>query len=84
MLKNLVHSFFICVPRDNIVQRAEINKKTVIEYKPDSNQAQEYRNLAGAVINNTKFDIPTPMTQERLEEILLEFGLMDSADDYHI
>lgn len=56
----------------------------MIEYKPDSNQAQEYRNLAEAVINNTKFDIPTPMTQERLEEILLEFGLMDSADDYHI
>lgn len=82
--KELGTQLLYFVPRDNIVQRAEINKKTVIEYKPDSNQAQEYRNLAGAVINNTKFDIPTPMTQERLEEILLEFGLMDSADDYHI
>lgn len=56
----------------------------MIEYKPDSNQAQEYRNLAEAVINNTKFDIPTPMTQERLEEILLEFGLEGFSDDYHI
>ncbi|OKZ59072.1 MAG: nitrogenase iron protein [Clostridiales bacterium 45_37] len=82
--KELGTQLLYFVPRDNIVQRAEINKKTVIEYKPDSNQAQEYRNLAKAVINNTKFDIPTPMTQERLEEILLEFGLMDSADDYHI
>lgn len=73
------------VPRDNIVQRAEINRKTVIEYSPDSHQAQEYRNLAEAVINNTKFDIPTPMTQERLEEILLKFGLMDAVeDDYRI
>jgi nitrogenase iron protein NifH len=72
------------VPRDNIVQRAEIRKKTVIEYAPDSNQAQEYRNLAEAVINNTNFAIPTPMTQERLEEILLEYGLMDLADDYKI
>ena len=73
------------VPRDNIVQRAEINRKTVIEYKPDSNQAQEYRNLAEAVINNTNFTIPTPMTQERLEEILLEYGLMDALqDDYKI
>ena len=70
------------VPRDNIVQRAEINKKTVIEYKPDSAQAQEYRNLAEAVINNENFAIPTPMTQERLEEILFEFGLME--DDYQI
>ena len=69
------------VPRNNIVQRAEINKKTVIEYKPDSDQAEEYRNLAKAVIENEDFVIPTPMTQERLEEILLEYGLMDNADD---
>lgn len=82
--KELGTQLLYFVPRDNIVQRAEINKKTVIEYKPDSNQAQEYRNLAEAVINNTKFDIPTPMTQERLEEILLEYGLMESADDYNI
>ena len=70
------------VPRDNIVQRAEINKQTVIQYRPDSDQAQEYRNLAEAVINNTNFTIPTPMKQERLEEILSEFGLM--IDDYNI
>ena len=69
------------VPRNNIVQRADINKKTVIEYKPDSDQAEEYRNLAKAVIENEDFVIPTPMTQERLEEILLEYGLMDNADD---
>ena len=82
--KELGTKLLYFVPRDNIVQRAEINRKTVIEYKPDSNQAQEYRNLADAVINNTDFTIPTPMTQERLEEILLEFGLMDLADDYRI
>jgi nitrogenase iron protein NifH len=73
------------VPRDNIVQRAEINKQTVIAYKPDSGQAQEYRNLAEAVEKNTMFTIPTPMTQERLEEILMEYGLMDGlTDDYRI
>ncbi|MBQ8060233.1 MAG: nitrogenase iron protein [Prevotella sp.] len=69
------------VPRNNIVQRAEINKKTVIEYKPDSDQADEYRKLAKAIIDNDNFVIPTPMTQERLEEILLEYGLLDNADD---
>ncbi|MBP5520724.1 MAG: nitrogenase iron protein [Treponema sp.] len=82
--KELGTQLLYFVPRDNIVQRAEINRKTVIEYKPDSAQAQEYRNLAEAVINNTNFTIPTPMTQERLEEILLEYGLMDMADDYKI
>ena len=83
--KELGTQLLYFVPRDNIVQRAEINRKTVIEYKPDSRQAQEYRNLAEAVINNTNFTIPTPMTQERLEEILLEYGLMDALqDDYKI
>lgn len=72
------------VPRDNIVQRAEIRKQTVIDYKSDSNQAQEYRNLAKAIENNKKFVIPTPMTQDRLEEILVKFGLMDLADDFKI
>ena len=83
--KELGTQLLYFVPRDNIVQRAEINRKTVIEYKPDSSQAQEYRNLADAVINNTSFTIPTPMTQERLEQILLEYGLMDALeDDYKI
>ena len=82
--KELGTQLLYFVPRDNIVQRAEINRKTVIEYKPDSNQAKEYRNLAEAVINNQMFTIPTPMTQERLEQILLEYGLMDMADDYKI
>ena len=72
------------VPRNNIVQRAEINKKTVIEYMPESSQADEYRKLAKAIIDNQNFVIPTPMKSERLEEILLEYGLMENADDYRI
>jgi len=73
------------VPRNNIVQRAEINRKTVIEYAPEDRQAQEYRNLAKAIEENTLFTIPKPMTQERLEEILMEYGLMDAIkNDYRI
>jgi len=72
------------IPRDNVVQHAEINKKTVIEYKSDSAQADEYRQLANAIQENTEFVIPRPMTQERLEEILMEFGLMDIKEDYRI
>ena len=82
--KELGTKLLYFVPRDNIVQHAEINKQTVIEYAPDSGQAQEYRNLAEAVINNTDFVIPTPMKQERLEEILMEFGILNLKDDYHI
>ena len=73
------------VPRDNIVQHAEIRRKTVIEYSPESAQANEYRKLAQAIEENSSFTIPTPMTQERLEEILLDYGLIDDLeDDYKI
>ena len=65
------------VPRDNIVHRAALRKKTVIEFDPESAQANEYRQLAKAIENNKNFVIPTPMTQERLEEILVEYGLYD-------
>ncbi len=72
------------VPRDNVVQRAEIRRKTVIEYSPQERQAQEYRNLAKAIDENDMFTIPKPMEQSRLEEILLEHGLMEPVDDYVI
>ncbi|PYG87375.1 nitrogenase iron protein NifH [Ruminiclostridium sufflavum DSM 19573] len=73
------------VPRDNVVQRAEIRKKTVIDFQSESHQADEYRRLAAAIENNKKFVIPKPMTQERLEEILVEYGLFDNfKDDYRI
>ena len=83
--KELGSQLIYFVPRDNEVQRAEINKKTVIDHDPNHPQAREYRHLAEAIENNTQFVIPKPMTQERLEEILVEFGLMDSIkDNYHI
>ncbi|CAB1247659.1 nitrogenase iron protein [Clostridium sp. MT-14] len=65
------------IPRDNVVQRAEIHKQTVIQFDPDSNQAEEYRSLAKAIEGNKKFAIPKPMSQQRLEEIFLEHGLID-------
>ena len=68
------------VPRDNVVQRAEIRRMTVIEYDPKSTQADEYRALANKIIENKKFVIPTPLTMDELEELLMEFGIMDEED----
>ncbi|MDR1914002.1 MAG: nitrogenase iron protein [Clostridiales bacterium] len=65
------------IPRNNVVQHAELNRKTVIEYQPDSEQAREYRELADAIETNERFVIPTPIESERLEELLLEYGMMD-------
>ncbi len=67
------------VPRDNDVQRAEINKKTVIEWNPTCSQADEYRTLARAIEGNDMFVVPRPMETDRLEELLLEHGMLDAA-----
>jgi nitrogenase iron protein NifH len=68
------------VPRDNVVQRAEIRRMTVIEYEPTAKQAQEYRDLANKIINNKNFVIPTPITMDELEELLMGFGIMEEED----
>ncbi|MDR0886513.1 MAG: nitrogenase iron protein [Clostridiales Family XIII bacterium] len=67
------------VPRDNTVQHAEINKKTVIEYDPAAHQADEYRQLAKSIEENELFVVPAPLKQDRLEELLQEHGLFDIA-----
>ncbi len=65
------------VPRDNIVQHAEINKKTVIEYDPDCDQAKEYLKLAQSIINNEDRTIPKPLEFDELEELMMEFGVLE-------
>ena len=69
------------IPRDNIVQRAEIRRMTVIEYDPTCKQADEYRSLAKKIMDNKMFVIPTPITMDDLEDLLMNFGLMDEEDE---
>ena len=63
------------VPRDNMVQRAEINRSTVIDYAPDHKQADEYRSLARKIEGNDMFVIPKPLEIESLEKLLIDFGI---------
>ncbi|WP_462269859.1 nitrogenase iron protein [Desulfobacter sp.] len=63
------------VPRDNMVQKAEINRKTVIDYAPDHPQADEYRALAKKMDKNEMFVIPTPLEIEELEDLLIKYGI---------
>ncbi len=63
------------VPRNNDVQRAEINRKTVIEWNPACTQADEYRKLAQAIDRNKMFVIPKPLQMSALEKLLIDFGL---------
>lgn len=63
------------VPRDNMVQRAEIHRKTVIEFDPKHSQADEYRTLARAIDQNKMFVIPKPLHTDELEKLLIDYGI---------
>ena len=70
------------VPRDNVVQHAELRRMTVLEYAPDSKQADEYRTLAAKIHENVgKGTIPTPITMDELEDLLMEHGIMKAVDE---
>nr|P06661.2 RecName: Full=Nitrogenase iron protein; AltName: Full=Nitrogenase Fe protein; AltName: Full=Nitrogenase component II; AltName: Full=Nitrogenase reductase [Acidithiobacillus ferrooxidans] len=69
------------VPRDFIVQHAELRRMTVLEYAPESKQAQEYRTLAEKIHANAGNPaIPTPITMDELEDLLMDFGIMQKED----
>jgi nitrogenase iron protein NifH len=65
------------LPRDNMVQRAEINRKTVIEYDPAHPQAEEYRTLANKIENNQMMVVPKPLEINELESLLIQYGLFN-------
>lgn len=70
------------VPRSKQVQEAELRRMTVIEYSPDHPQADEYRALANKIENNTNLVIPTPISMEELETLLVDFGILGGEEEY--
>jgi len=65
------------IPRENEVQRAELRRQTVLQYNPEHPQAEEYRQLAEKISENQNLVIPTPISMDELEELLMEFGIME-------
>ncbi len=72
------------VPRNNIVQHAELRRMTVVEYAESSTQAIEYRELARKIIANDMKVIPTPLEMDDLEDLLMNFGIAETFDEENI
>ena len=62
------------IPRDGIVNAAENQRQTVLQFAPECGQAEVYKKLAETISNNTSLTIPTPMELEELEELAAKFG----------
>nr|WP_319373273.1 Ni-sirohydrochlorin a,c-diamide reductive cyclase ATP-dependent reductase subunit [uncultured Methanobacterium sp.] len=61
------------IPRSELVQESEIDAKTVMEKFPESEQAQKYRKLSSAILNNQDFVIPEPMGADEFDEFFRGF-----------
>jgi nitrogenase subunit NifH len=74
-----------CAPRKKFL--GQISRKTVkiiaplYKYDPKAKQADEYRALARKIVDNKKFIIPVPLEMEELEDLLMEFGIMDVENE---
>ena len=58
------------IPRDPIVQRAEVRRQTVLQFAPDSPQAAEYRALAASILEGECLSVPLSLSLEELEELV--------------
>ena len=67
--KRIGSSMVQFIPRDQVVQQAELNKKTVVEFAPSSGQAAVYRELARRIMENRRLDVPVPLDIEELEAL---------------
>jgi nitrogenase iron protein NifH len=55
-------SFVRFVPRSPVIQACELEAKAVVEHAPDSKEAEIFRDLAKAVMENDSRVVPTPVT----------------------
>lgn len=67
-------SMILFIPRDQVVQQAELNKKTVIQFAPESDQAGVYRELAKKIMENRRLDIPGPLEMGDLEDLAYAYS----------
>lgn len=73
--KSINSEMIAFIPRSKTVRVAEVNKRTVLEYAPESEQAEVYRGLADRIINNKPATdkTPTPLEMDELEALALRY-----------
>ena len=62
------------IPRSTLVNIAENNKKTVVEYAPESEQSKIYSKVAKYILVNEEGVIPKPLEFCELEELLEKYS----------
>jgi nitrogenase iron protein NifH len=74
--KKLGTPFVQFVPRSPVIQACELEGRPVVEYAPDSLEAEIFRNLAKAIMENDSRMIPTPVSDLAELEMMYRQHLM--------
>ena len=61
------------IPRSELVQKSEIEAKTVMEKFPETEQALKYDKLSKKIFANQEFVVPEPIAVEEFEEFFRTF-----------
>ena len=61
------------IHKSNLIQDAELNAKTVVEKYPESDEVQQYINLASSIMANEKVSVPEPMHDEDFEKFFKSY-----------
>jgi len=60
------------VPRSPVVRESENHGRTVIEHAPGDAQADAYRRLGRAILENERLAVPTPLDPQAIRDMLRE------------
>lgn len=57
----------------NLIAKSDLSRRTVVESHPDSQESQDFRDLAKKITKDRYLSIPTPITDEEVEEICQKY-----------
>jgi nitrogenase iron protein NifH len=69
------------VPMSKAIPRAELRRKTVVEYAPASDVAGTFRKLGEAILGNESRSVPEPLSESELDEINEEIDALLMAKE---
>ncbi len=76
------------IPMSKLIPRAEIRHKTVLEYAPDSEIADMFRDLAFAICENEDSIIPEPLLDDELDKMNEEIEVLlkgkEEEEEQHV
>ncbi|MDL2246914.1 Ni-sirohydrochlorin a,c-diamide reductive cyclase ATP-dependent reductase subunit [Methanobrevibacter sp. OttesenSCG-928-K11] len=61
------------IDKSPLIQKSELEAKTVVERFPDSKETNLYKTLAKNILDNNKYSTPTPLDDEDLENFFKSY-----------